>query len=49
MEKGELKENLIDRILNNKWEERAFIIKILFENKISSYIDDETGLLILNK
>ena len=34
---------------NTDEEERAFIIKILFENKISSYIDDETGLLILNK
>lgn len=34
---------------NTGEEERAFIIKILFENKISCYIDDETGLLILNK
>lgn len=34
---------------NTNEEERAFIIKILFENKISCYIDDETGLLILNK
>ena len=34
---------------NTDEEERAFIIKILFENKISCYIDDETGLLILNK
>lgn len=34
---------------NTNEEERAFIIKILFENKISCHIDDETGLLILNK
>ncbi len=41
-------DDLVEKGITNE-EERAFIIKILFENKISSYIDDETGLLILNK
>lgn len=34
---------------NVKNEERANIIKILFDNKIACYIDDETGLLLINK
>ncbi|MGV1013317.1 MAG: hypothetical protein ACOYBS_12840 [Flavobacterium sp.] len=34
---------------NTNEEEKAFIIKILFDNMRSCYIDDETGLLILNK
>ncbi|MCL9771063.1 hypothetical protein NAT47_11615 [Flavobacterium sp. HXWNR69] len=41
-------DDLIEKGITNE-DEKAFIIKILFENKISSYIDDETGLLILNK
>ena len=41
-------DNLIEKGNTNE-EEKAFIIKILFENKISCHIDDETGLLILNK
>ncbi|WP_291276153.1 hypothetical protein [Flavobacterium sp.] len=34
---------------NTSEEEKAYIIKILFDNMRSCYIDDETGLLILNK
>lgn len=41
-------EDLTEKGITNE-EEKAFLIKILFDNMRSCYIDDETGLLILNK
>jgi hypothetical protein len=34
---------------NMSEEEKAYVIKILFDNMRSCYVDDETGLLILNE